>query len=245
MVATQRFFIFTSIFGGRFPIWLIFFKWVGSTTNQNTMVQFLRCVFASSEGSLQRCFPPRSKKRSAKEFQSEVWQTVRLPAAEMTCHVELRFRGWTNSFRGRTSSNKSSVLVMYGQYDSWISMFCVFQGTTLMCRCGEHHTYTILSICIHIKISIPKAHDVSHAHFLSLWLVPSKTKRMSNTDVFVWTLRWKPLWNITSWTRYYCNQIKVNQSANMRNAQQNSTHTVDGRNPAPPEMYKTVSNPCK
>ena len=43
--------------------------------------------------------------------------------------------------------NQAVLLVMYGQYDSQISMFCLLQGTTLMCRCGEHHTYTTLSIC--------------------------------------------------------------------------------------------------
>ena len=43
--------------------------------------------------------------------------------------------------------NQAVLLVMYGQYDSQISMFCLLQGTTLMCRCGEHHTYTMLSIC--------------------------------------------------------------------------------------------------
>lgn len=63
----------------------------------------------------------------------------------MTCHISKVQAGDGQIVFGE--ENQAVLLVMYGQYDSQISMFCLFQGTTLMCRCGEDHAYTMLSIC--------------------------------------------------------------------------------------------------
>ena len=98
----QRFFIFTPTWGKKHPIWLILFKWVGSTTNYRWWLSpwfsrgfkqpsqvffFAGCFVHQRIGCTGRCFPMVLLRGWKLEFFTD-------PSQKKTCKIEFPMQGW-------------------------------------------------------------------------------------------------------------------------------------------------------